>query len=263
MLSAWTNRSAWTDRRAVAPIVAEVAGTFMFFFLGIGAVATLERFAVGGVSLDPSAAYLVIAFAHGIGLAVMASALGAISGAHFNPAVTFAFWIAGKMRWHRAAAYVVAQLIGGILAALAVRAIFPAGLSPDLATPALGQGIDVTTGILVETILTLILVTVIFGTAVDPRGPRLGGMAIGLAVAADILMGGPLTGAAMNPARWFGPAAVTGRWDNLAVWIIGPLLGAAIVALAYRFLFEQVEEVVVVEVDDDLLDDDEPLDDGD
>jgi aquaporin Z len=86
-------------------------------------------------------------------------------------------------------------------------------------------------------VLTLVLLTAVFGTAIDPRGPKVGGLAIGFAVAADILMGGPLTGAAMNPARWFGPAAVTGVWDNSFVWIIGPLVGAAVAALVYRYFF--------------------------
>ena len=228
----------WTDRRAVAPIVAELAGTFMFFFIGMGSVATLERASNSGVQLDGAAGLIVIALAHGIVLAVLVSALGVISGAHFNPAVTIGVWLAGKMAWRRAAAYVVAQLIGAVLAGLALRVIFTALASNDLGTPALGPGIDAGTGILVETILTVILLTAVFGTAIDLRAPKLGGLAIGFAVAADILMGGPLTGAAMNPARWFGPAVVTGLLDNWYVWIIGPLLGAAIVALAYRFLFD-------------------------
>lgn len=237
--------SGWTDRRSVAPIVAELAGTFLFFFVGMGAVASMDR--LGGLSslasggIDPAAALIVVALAHGVVLAVLVSALGAISGGHFNPAVTFAFWVAGKMAWHRATAYVVAQLIGGLLAALALRVVFSAAVSPTLGTPALGSGVDVAGGILVETVLTVILLAAVFGTAVDARGPKLGGLAIGMAVGADIFMGGPLTGAAMNPARWFGPAAVTGAWDNWFVWIVGPLLGAAIVALAYRYLFAPAE----------------------
>ena len=236
--------SGWTDRRAVAPIVAELAGTFLFFFVGMGAVAGLERAAGAGVHLDGAAGLVVIALAHGVALAVLASALGFISGAHFNPAVTFGVWLAGKMPWHRAAAYVVAQLIGAVLAGLALRYVFTLA-GNDLGVPRLGPGIDIGPGILIETVLTVVLVIAVFGTAIDLRGPKLGGLAIGLAVAADILMGGPLTGAAMNPARWFGPAAVTGTWDNWFVWIVGPLLGAAIVALAYRFLFEQTDTEVV------------------
>jgi aquaporin Z len=231
--------SGWTDRRAVAPIVAELAGTFLFFFVGIGAVASLERMSVNGTFVDGATAVIVIALAHGVVLAVLVSALGVISGAHFNPAVTFGVWLAGKLEWHRAAAYVVAQLIGAILGAWAVRVVIPATLSPSLGIPALGADVSPAAGIIVETILTVILLIAVFGTAVDPRAPKIGGLAIGFAVAADILMGGPLTGAAMNPARWFGPAAVKGIWDNWYVWIIGPLLGAAIVALAYRYLFAE------------------------
>ncbi|HEY8135265.1 MAG TPA: aquaporin [Candidatus Limnocylindrales bacterium] len=233
--------SGWTDRRAVAPIVAELAGTFLFFFVGIGAVASLDR--LGGLSslasggMDPAAGLLVVALAHGIVLAVLVSALGAVSGGHFNPAVTLGVWLTGKIHWHRALAYVVAQLIGAILAAWAVRIVIPATLSPSLGVPALGTDISAVAGILVEAVLTVILVIAVLGTAVDLRGPKIGGLAIGFAVAADILMGGPLTGAAMNPARWFGPAAVTGLWDNWYVWIVGPLLGGAIAGLAYRYLF--------------------------
>ncbi|MEP7379915.1 MAG: aquaporin [Chloroflexota bacterium] len=231
--------SGWTDRRAVAPIVAELVGTFLFFFVGMGAVASLDRAAASGGTVDAAAGLVVVALAHGIVLAVLVSALGAISGGHFNPAITFGVWLAGHLVWRRATAYVVAQLIGALLAAIALRAVFSAAVSPSLGTPALGTGVDVLGGILVETVLTVILLAAVFGTAIDPRAPRIGGLAIGFAVAADILMGGPLTGAAMNPARWFGPAAATGLWDNWYVWIIGPLLGAAIVAFAHRYLFAE------------------------
>ena len=224
-------RNAWNA------VIAEIGGTFLFFFVGIGAIAMLDRAASGGAAVDPAAGLVVVALAHGVVLAVLVSALGVVSGAHFNPAVTFGVWLAGQIPSRRAAAYVIAQLIGAILAALAVRIVIPASISPGLGTPALGSGIDPLGGVIVETVLTVILLTAVFGTAIDPRAPKVGGLAIGFAVAADILMGGPLTGAAMNPARWFGPAAVTGQWDNNYVWIIGPLLGAAIAAAAYRYLF--------------------------
>ena len=144
-------RSAWNS------ILAEMGGTFLFFFVGIGAVATLDRAALGGTAIDPAAGLLVVALAHGIVLAVLVSALGAVSGGHFNPAVTFGVWIAGQIPPRRALAYVVAQLIGAILAGLAVRAVIPASISPGLGTPALGSGIDPLGGIIVETVLTVIL----------------------------------------------------------------------------------------------------------
>jgi aquaporin Z len=224
-------RSPWNA------VIAEIAGTFLFFFVGIGAVGSLERAVGGGGTADAGAGLIVVALAHGLVLAVLVSALGAVSGAHFNPAVTFGVWIAGQIPGRRAMSYIVAQLIGGLLAAWAVVWIFPGALPSTLGTPALGPGIDPLMGIFIEIVLTVILLTAVFGTAIDPRGPKVGGLAIGLAVAADILMGGPLTGAAMNPARWFGPAAVTGAWDNSYVWIAGPLIGAALAALAYRYLF--------------------------
>ena len=165
------------------------------------------------------------------------SSLGPVSGAHFNPAVTVAVWIAGQIPGRRALAYILAQLIGGLAAALAVNDLLPGAAAGTVGRPALGAGVDPIAAIAIEAILTAVLLIGVFGTAIDPRGPKVGGLMIGFAVAADILMGGPLTGAAMNPARWFGPAAVTGMWDNSFVWIIGPLLGAAAAALAYRYVF--------------------------
>jgi MIP family channel proteins len=222
------------DRRLTAALVAEGVGTFLFFVVGAGSIVLVD-FAPPGPGL------LGIALAHGLILAVMVSSLGAVSGGHFNPAVTFGVWIAGKIDPVRGALYVVAQLIGAVLAGLALRAIFPeAAWSPShIGTPALASGVSVATGIGLEAILTVVLLLAVFGTAVDPRGPRLGGFAIGLAVAADILVGGPVTGAAMNPARWFGPAVASGFLDNAVVWIVGPLLGAGVAAVLYRWLFAQ------------------------
>jgi glycerol uptake facilitator-like aquaporin len=111
------------------------------------------------------------------------------------------------------------------------------GVSVVTGTPALAPDVDVLRGIVIEAVLTAVLLTAVFGTAVDPRAPKIGGIAIGLAVGADILMGGPLTGAAMNPARWLGPAVVSGVYDNAIVWTLGPLLGALLVAIVWRFLF--------------------------
>jgi len=227
-------RSQWLAWNGV---VAELIGTFLFFFIGIGAVATLDRAAAGGGGIDPAAGLIVVALAHGVVLAVLVSALGVVSGGHFNPAVTFGVWLAGKMPWRRGLSYVVAQLIGGLLAAWSLRLIFPVTVSLTLGTPAVAADIGPGAGILIEAVITLILVIVVFGTAIDPRGPKIGGLAIGLALAAGILMAGPLTGGAANPARWFGPAAVTGLWNDWYVWIVGPLLGAAVAALAYRYLF--------------------------
>ena len=213
-------------------LVAEAIGTFLFFFIAAGAALV--------VTGDAAAALLVVALAHGVVLAVLVSALGAVSGGHFNPAVTLGLWVAGKIELAKGAAYVVAQLFAAAAAGYALVYVF-GDVAP--AVPALGEGVDVTEGIILEAIMTMVLLLAVFGTAVDPRGPKIGGLAIGLSVAADILFGGPLTGAAMNPARWFGPALAAGDFDNWFVWWIGPFLGAIVVALLYRFLLRPPDEV--------------------
>ncbi|MBA2373594.1 MAG: aquaporin [Chloroflexi bacterium] len=208
------------DRRTLAPLVAEVLGTFLFFFVGAGAAAA------GGD-------LLAVALAHGLVLAVLVSSLGAVSGAHFNPAVTVGVFVFGRIDAVKAASYIVAQLIGAVLAGLTLVALFPGS---SIGTPALGEGISPATGTAIEAILTAVLLFAVLGTAIDARAPRIGGLAIGLAVGADILMGGTLTGAAMNPARWFGPALASGDLSNAYVWIVGPLAGAIAIAAIYRYL---------------------------
>jgi aquaporin Z len=216
--------------------LAEALGTFLFFFIGIGA-----GYAVAGF-IDPgegAASLIVVALAHGLALLVVASAFGAVSGGHVNPAVTFGLWIAGKIDPIKGIGYIVAQLIAAVIAAALAFWVFSdrAGIESSMAVPALGDGIDILRGIVVEAVATAVLLAAVFGTAVDPRGPKIGGVAIGLAVAAGILMAGGLTGGALNPARWFGPAVVAMDFTNAIVWIVGPLLGAAVVALVYRYMF--------------------------
>jgi glycerol uptake facilitator-like aquaporin len=150
----------------------------------------------------------------------------------------------GRIDAARGGLYVVAQLVGGLAAALVLRWVFPVASWEEVAlgTPSLDPEITVAAGIVIEAVLTMALVVAVLGTAIDPRAPKIGGLAIGLAVAADILMGGPLTGAAMNPARWFGPAVASGTYADWYVWWIGPLVGAGIIALVYRFVWEETGE---------------------
>jgi MIP family channel proteins len=219
------------DRTAGA-LVAEALGTFLFFFVGAGSVVLGDYLAANG---GTGPGLLGVALAHGLALAVLVSALGPVSGGHFNPAVTLGVWIMGKITPTRAALYAVAQLVGALAAGLALKAAFAdSWQASNIGTPALGAGITPVLGIGIEAILTTLLVLVVIGTAVDPRAPKIGGLAIGLAVAADILVGGPLTGAAMNPARWFGPAVAAGAYADWYVWWIGPAIGAAAAALIYR-----------------------------
>lgn len=205
------------------PLLAEGIGTFTLIFAGAGAIIA-NQVTHGGVGL------LGIALAHGLAIGVMVSALGVISGGHFNPAVTCGFLAAGRIPASRAAAYVAAQLAGATLGGAALWAAYPHGPASavSLGTPLLAPDVSTAAGILLEAIGTFFLVTVVFGTAVHPGAPRLGGLAIGLTITMDILAFGVLTGAAVNPARAFGPALVSGVWTNQLVYWIGPLIGGAL-----------------------------------
>ncbi len=209
--------------------IAEAIGTFGLCFIGAGSI-VLNAKTGGAVGL------IGIALAHGLILSVMISALGGVSGGHFNPAVTVGFLVTKKQDVGTGISYIISQLIGGTVAGLLLRAIFAAEVwqKVNLGTPMLGEGVSFGTGVLIEIVLTFFLVTAIWGTAVDDRKPDIGGFGIGLTIAADILMGGPLTGASMNPARTFGPALAGGGFDNHLVYWIGPIIGAVIAAVLYN-----------------------------
>ena len=213
--------------------VAEFVGTFTLIFVGAGSIAT------AGAIGDPS--LIGIALAHGLAIAVMVSAVGHISGGHFNPAVTLGFLVTRRMAPSLAGIYWIAQLAGALVGALLLELLLPNELTDAVAlgVPALGQGVGAGAGVALEAILTFLLVWVIFATAADPRGTftAIAGLAIGLTITADILIGGPLTGAAMNPARAFGPALVAGEWGDFWVWWVGPVIGGVAAALAYEALY--------------------------
>jgi MIP family channel proteins len=217
--------------------VAEFVGTFTLIFIGIGAIANNSPAA--GVGL------LGVALAHGLAIAVMVSATGAISGGQLNPAVTFGLFVGGHMNAKKSIAYWISQLAGATIAAYLCSVLIGmtkvAGGTPDIGMSATGTAV-VSTGqaIIIEAVLTFFLVFVVYGSAVDARAPKIGGLAIGLTVALDILFGGPLTGAAMNPARTFGPALVSSHWNNHMVYWVGPLLGGALAGIIYgRFLIKE------------------------
>lgn len=215
-------------------LLAEAAGTFMFFAIGAGSIVT-HYMTDGGVGL------VGIALAHGLALAIAVSAFGAISGGHFNPAVTLGLWVARKHPGERVLTYWGAQIAGALASGIFLRLAFghaaEAMSASKLGTPTLAPGLPEPTAIVIEAVLTVFLLWAVFGTAVAPNAPRIAGFGIGLVVSADILVGGPLTGAAMNPARWIGPAAAIGFFDDWYVYWIGPLVGGALAGLSYRYLF--------------------------
>lgn len=211
--------------------VAEFVGTFGLVFVGGAAIMVTDAGHIPNALLD-------VAFAHGLILALMVTATMRISG-HLNPAVTIGFLVARRIEPMMAGVYIVAQVLAAMVAAYALKAFFPATMTVGSRLGGQSISLDVTFGqaVALEAIATFFLVFVVFGTAVDPKAPRVGGFAIGLTVAADILAIGPLTGASMNPARSFGPAVASGIFEGQAVYWIGPILGGIVAGLLYDTLF--------------------------
>jgi aquaporin TIP len=210
--------------------VAEFIGTSTLIFVGAGSIIATQ-----GGNLT------AIGLAHGLAIGVMASAVGHISGGHFNPAVTFGFVVTRRMEARLAATYWFAQLIGAVVAAFMLSWLLPQNQvdAVNLGAPAVGNGIGAGSAVVIEGVLTFFLVWVIFATAADPRGTfaSIAGLAIGLTITLDIYIGGVYTGAAMNPARAFGPDLVQNVWSDAWVWWVGPLVGGAIAALLYEHLY--------------------------
>jgi MIP family channel proteins len=210
--------------------LAELLGTFALVFIGVASVATMSF---------PGASYgiLGVALAHGLVMAVMVTALMGISGGHLNPAVTLGILAARRTDVRSAAAYIVAQLLGAVLAALLIKMLYPPGVVRpiSLGTPAIANSIQFHQAIVLEAVMAFLLVSAVFGTCVNPAAPRLGGLGIGLALMFDVLVGGPLTGAAVNPARAFGPALVSGQWVAHAVYWVGPIIGGVLAAVLWEY----------------------------
>ena len=204
-------------------LVAEFLGTFTLIFVGAGAIMTGKADLIG------------IALAHGLAIAIMIAALGGISGGHFNPAVTFGFLVTKRISIEKAAQYWVSQLLGASFAAWILKSVY-GSMAGTVGGASLSQGVSPMKAMIAEGIGTFLLMLVIVGTAVDKRGSFAAGFPIGLTISSVILVIGPMTGAALNPARWFGPALVTGSWSNAWVWLLGPLLGASVAALGYNWL---------------------------
>ena len=218
-------------------LISEFVGTFALIFIGAGSVAT-------NYISDGALGLLGISTAFGLVVMAMIYATGHISGTHINPAVTIALVATKKMDAKDAPPYILSQLAGAAVAGLTLRVIYPTAIaSVHLGTTGLGTNVGFGTGVLVEAILTFLLVFTIFGAAVDKRAPPgFAGFAIGMVVLFDILVGGPLTGASMNPARTFGPALASGYWANHLVYWIGPIIGGVVAALLYDGVFAEKPE---------------------
>ncbi len=211
--------------------IAEFIGTFALMFIG------------GGAIINGGAGLVGVALAHGLTIAVFGSAFGAVSGGHFNPAVTLAMLSTGRIESVKGVGYIVSQCLGALIAAFLLTVAYPADLvsAANLGTPLVASNITLGGAIILEAIATFFLVSVIFGTAVDSRGPKVGALFIGFTVALDILAIGPMTGGAMNPARSIGPALVSGHLENFWIYWVGPIIGAVAAAFLYDMVMLKKE----------------------
>jgi MIP family channel proteins len=215
---------------------AEFLGTFALVFFGAGAICA-DRYlqSSGGIGL------LGTALASGLAMAIMVSALGHISGGHFNPAISIGFWVTKRIGTMEVFLYWAAQILGGIVAALLLKAVIPEETwrAVALGTPELVRDFSRLSAMLLEAVASFFLVLVFFASALDERGTyrSIAGFGIGLTVSLGILVIGPFTGAAMNPARALGPALVSNHWTNWGVYWIGPLAGGFVASLLYDTLY--------------------------
>jgi aquaporin TIP len=219
----------WTQR-----LLAEFVGTFALIFVGAGSIVA-AGFPVTDVL--PGAGLVTIALAHGLVIATMVTAVGHVSGGHFNPAVTVGVWVTRRMGSLEAVAYILTQLVAAIAGAALLRAVIPQEIwqNADLGATLVAPGVSDAQAITIEAVLTFFLVWVVVATAIVEDGAfaKVAGLAIGFVIAMDIMMGGPFTGASMNPARSLGPAVVGGNYTGLWIYFIGPVIGSALAALAY------------------------------
>ena len=215
--------------------LAEFIGTFALVFFGTGSIIATQSLNI-----------VAVALAFGLTLAIMVTAMAHLSGGVFNPAVQAGLWVTGRMTGTRSLVCGATQLAGGVAAALALRYFAPEQAFDAVTggTPTVLEGLPVGKAVLIEATTTFFLVWVVFATAIDDRGAfsKIAGLAIGLTVTVGVLATGPLTGAAMNPAVWFGPALVTGSFDSWWVWVLGPLAGGIIAAVLYWRIFLKARE---------------------
>jgi MIP family channel proteins len=217
--------------------IAEFIGTFALVFFG--SVSVTIFLPILGAS-SPAASFQGIALTHGIILMVMVYAIGYISGCHINPAITITAVALRKLEVDDGIAYVVAQVLGATLAGWAHELILPASgelvdFGATLPGPAIGQSSLV--AVVVELIITFFLMFSVYAVLYTDKVPAgASGLLIGMTLAADILIAGPLTGGAANPARALGPAIASGHYDTLWVYWVGPILGALLAGFVYQYL---------------------------
>jgi aquaporin TIP len=229
--------------------LAEFVGAFTLIFIGGGAA----------IISFSSHDLVAVALANGLAIGIMVTNLGHISGGHFNPAITLGFVVTRRIKPALAAVYWFSQLLGAVCAAFLLRYFFTQ-LAVKVTAPAPAASNTDWKALLLEAIMTFFLVWAVWATAVDPRGAfkAIAGLAIGLTISIDVLVGGPVTGAAMNPARAFGPEVAGNTWTGWWIYWIGPIAGALVASLVYEYLYLRPVEPSVVGTPESGVDEPRP-----
>ncbi|GER30725.1 NOD26-like intrinsic protein 4 [Striga asiatica] len=218
-------------------VVAELIGTYFVIFAGCGSVAINKIY--GGTITFPG-----ICVVWGSIVMVMVYTVGHVSGAHFNPAVTITFAIFRRFPWKQLPMYIVAQLVGSLLASFTLALMFDVTKEDYFGTLPVGSNAQ---SLAIEIIISFLLMFVISGVATDSRAiGELGGLAVGMTIMLNVFVAGPISGASMNPARSIGPAIVKHEYRGLWVYIIGPVIGTIAGGLAYnliRFTDKPISEI--------------------
>lgn len=232
---AFGHRDEFRQPGAIKAALAEFISTLIFVFAGQGSGMAYNKLTWNAPS-SPTG-LVAAAVAHGFGLFVAVSVSANISGGHVNPAVTFGLFLGGNVSLFRGILYIIAQLLGSVVACLLL--LFSTG-GLETSAFALGSGVSVWNAFVFEIVMTFGLVYTVYATAVDPKKGEIGiiaPLAIGLIVGANILAGGAFTGASMNPAVSFGPALVSFTWTNHWVYWAGPLIGGGLAGIVYEVFF--------------------------
>jgi aquaporin Z len=215
-------------------VLAEGIGTFILIFTGTGSV-MVNEVSQGAIT------HLGVSFIFGAVVAALIYALAHVSAAHFNPAVTLAFWQSGFFPARKVVPYILAQLVGAIVASATLLVTLGRVGTLGATIPLDNNWLQ---ALIVETILTFILMFVILGSGLDRRAPvGFAGLAIGLTVALEAAFMGPITGASMNPARSLGPAVISGIWTHHWLYWLGPILGAQFAVWVYRYLSNNFHDI--------------------
>jgi len=222
--------------------IAELIGTYLLVLAGTSvAVAALLDRSIAGAPADS----LTVALAFGLALVALVNALGHVSGCHLNPAVTLGLAATGKFPWKYVPAYLAAQLVGAVLASLTVWATYGDAARDDgsLAATLPAEGVSSGTVFLIEAVVTFFLVLTIVSVATDSRVPQsVAGLSVGFTLAVCVLVAGPLSGGAVNPARALGPMLVSGQFDGVWAYLLGPVLGGVLAAFCYDRLLSRGQE---------------------